>query len=91
MPAGDPPHHRRPDSSRSALKGYLRSHIRGEQRVLGDAGDRLSLARARRHDHNEVRPHSALANRTLEEFRNHHLALVVMNDQGQNVSPGLCL
>ena len=40
-------------------------------------------------DYNEVRPHSALANRTPEEFRAHHLALAVTNDQGQDISPGL--
>jgi hypothetical protein len=40
-----------------------------------------SLAEARavlaawRHDYNRVRPHSALANRTPEEFCSHHLTL----------------
>jgi putative transposase len=51
---------------------------------------RSVLARWRR-DYNEVRPHSALANRTPEEFHAHHLALAVTNDQCQKVSPGLSL
>jgi hypothetical protein len=44
-----------------------------------------------RDDYNRVRPHSALANRTPEEFRNSHLALAAMTGNGQNISPGLSL
>lgn len=51
---------------------------------------RAVLARWRR-DYNEVRPHSALANRTPEEFHAHHLVLAATNDQGQKVSRGLSL
>ena len=56
-----------------------------------------SLAEARaalaawRDDYNRVRPHSALANRTPEEFHTHHLALAVTAGSGQNFSPGLSL
>ena len=42
-----------------------------------------------RDDYNRVRPHSALSNRTPEEFRTHHLALAVTNDTGQHFRPEL--
>ena len=44
-----------------------------------------------RNDYNQVRPHSALANRTPEEFRDHHQALAGITGNGQNISPGLSL
>ena len=44
-----------------------------------------------RDDYNRVRPHSALANRTPEEFYNHRLALAATTGNGQNPNPGLCL
>jgi len=56
-----------------------------------------SLAEARmvlaawRDDYNRVRPHSALANRTPEEFRNGHLALATALIVPQNFAPGLSL
>jgi putative transposase len=53
----------------------------------------LSQARAVldawRADYNCVRPHSALANRTPEEFRAHHIAVAVGAANGQNFNPGL--
>jgi putative transposase len=55
-----------------------------------------SLAQARadleswRRDYNGVRPHSALANRTPEEFRAQHIAVAaIMASNGQNLNPGL--
>ena len=42
-----------------------------------------------RADYNGVRPHSALANRTPEEFRAHHIAVAVSAGSGQNFNPGL--
>ena len=57
----------------------------------------VSLAQARevldawRADYNGVRPHSALANKTPEEFRAHHLAIAASVGSGQNFSPGLLL
>ena len=56
-----------------------------------------SLSHARRvldawrADYNGVRPHSALANRTPEEFRAHHIAVAVSAGSGQNFNPGLYL
>jgi putative transposase len=44
-----------------------------------------------RDDYNRVRPRSALANQTPEEFHDHHLALAVTNDQVQKLRPGLTL
>lgn len=50
-----------------------------------------TLLVAWRDDYNRIRPHSALANRTQEQFHDHHLALAVTNDQVQTFSPGLTL
>ncbi len=44
-----------------------------------------------RDDYNAVRPHSALANRTPEGYRDHHQALAGITGNGQNMSPGLSL
>jgi putative transposase len=54
-----------------------------------------SLSQARtvldawRVDYNGVRPHSALANRTPEEFRAQHIAVAASAGNGQNFNPGL--
>jgi putative transposase len=42
-----------------------------------------------RADYNGVRPHSALANRTPEEFRAHHIAVAASAGNGQDFNPGL--
>ena len=42
-----------------------------------------------RADYNGVRPHSALANRTPEEFRTQHIAIAAGRGDGQNFNPGL--
>ena len=42
-----------------------------------------------RADYNGVRPHSALANRTPEEFRAQHFAVAASAGNGQNFNPGL--
>ena len=42
-----------------------------------------------RADYNGVRPHSALANRTPEEFRANHMAVADITSKGQNFTPGL--
>ena len=44
-----------------------------------------------RADYNEVRPHSALANGTPEEFRTQHMAVAVGHGNSQNFNPGLLL
>lgn len=44
-----------------------------------------------RDDYNRVRPHSALANRTPEEFRAQKLGLVTKTGTSQNFNPGLSL
>ena len=43
-----------------------------------------------RADYNGVRPHSALANQTPEEFRTQHIAVAASAGNGQNFNPGLC-
>ena len=40
-----------------------------------------------RADYNAVRPHSALANRTPEEFRAQHIAVAANRSDGQNFQP----
>lgn len=40
-----------------------------------------------RADYNGVRPHSALANKTPEEFRAHHLAVATSIGDGQKLQP----
>ena len=42
-----------------------------------------------RADYNRVRPHSALANRTPEEFKAQHIAVAASASNGQDFSPGL--
>jgi putative transposase len=42
-----------------------------------------------RADYNGVRPHSALANRTPEEFRAQHIAVAANAGNGQDFNPGL--
>ena len=49
------------------------------------------LLAAWRVDYNRVRPHSALANRTPEQFRMHYLALAATSGSGQNFTLGLSL
>ena len=54
----------------------------------------VSLPQARevldawRADYNGVRPHSALANMTPEEFRTQHIAVAVDRGNGQIFNPG---
>jgi putative transposase len=71
-----------------SFNGRLRDECLNEQAFSSLAEARAVLA-AWRDDYNRVRPHSALANRTPEEFRDHHLALAVTTGPGQNFSPGL--
>ena len=48
-----------------------------------------AVLEAWRADYNGVRPHSALANQTPEEFRAQHVAVAVTAVSGQNFNPGL--
>lgn len=73
-----------------SFNGRLRDECLNETAFSSLAEARAVLA-AWRDDYNRVRPHSALANQTPEEFHNHHLALAVTNNTSQNFSPGLSL
>jgi putative transposase len=73
-----------------SFNGRLRDELLNEM-LFSSLGEARELLAAWRDDYNRVRPHSALANRTPEEFHNHHLALAVTNDQVQKLSPGLAL
>jgi putative transposase len=48
-----------------------------------------AVLEAWRVDYNGVRPHSALANQTPEEFRAHHITVAPSTANGQNFNPGL--
>jgi len=48
-----------------------------------------AVLEAWRADYNGVRPHSALANRTPEEFRAQHIAVAMSAGNGQDFNPGL--
>jgi putative transposase len=71
-----------------SFNGRLRDECLNEQAFSSLTEARAALA-TWRDDYNRVRPHSALANRTPEEFRTHHLALAATIGTGQNFSPGL--
>lgn len=73
-----------------SFNGRLRDELLNET-LFSTLGEARTLLAAWRDDYNRVRPHSALANRTPEEFRDRHLALAVTNDQIQKLSPGLAL
>ena len=73
-----------------SFNGRLRDECLNETAFSSLAEARAVLA-AWRDDYNRVRPHSALANRTPEEFCNHHLALAATTGYGQNTNPGLSL
>lgn len=71
-----------------SFNGRLRDECLNETAFSSLAEARAVLA-AWRDDYNRVRPHSALANRTPEEFYDHHLALAATAGYGQNTYPGL--
>ena len=73
-----------------SFNGRLRDEFLNET-LFSTLDEARTLLAAWRDDYNRVRPHSALANRTPEEFRDHHLTLAVTNDQVQKFSPGLTL
>jgi len=70
--------------------GRLRDECLNETAFSSLSEARVLLA-AWRDDYNRVRPHSALANRTPEEFRLHQLALAAAKGSGENFTPGLSL
>ena len=61
----------------------------GSLAYFSSLAEARALLAARREDYNRVRPHSALANRTPEEFQLHTLALAGPTGNGQNFNPGL--
>ena len=69
--------------------GRLRDECLNET-LFASLSHARAILDAWRADYNGVRPHSALANRTPEEFRAHHLAVAASVESGQNISPGLC-
>jgi len=73
-----------------SFNGRLRDKLLNET-LFSTLDEARTLRAAWRDDYNRVRPHSARANLTPEEFRDHHLALAVTNDQVQKFSPGLTL
>jgi putative transposase len=68
--------------------GRLRDECLNET-LFSSLTEARSVLATWRDDYNRFRPHSALANRTPEEFHNHHLALAATAGSRQNFSPGL--
>jgi putative transposase len=68
--------------------GRLRDECLNET-AFSTLGEARGLLAEWRDDYNRVRPHSALANRTPEEFRIHTTALAGHDGTSQNVNPGL--
>ena len=73
-----------------SFNGRLRDELLNETLFSSLCEARAALADWR-DDYNTVRPHSALANRTPEEFRDNHQALAGITGNRQNMSPGLSL
>ncbi len=75
--------------------GYIESfnaRLRDEllnETLFSTLGESRELLAAWRDDYNRVRPHSALANRTPEEFRDHRRALAATTGSGQDFNLGL--
>ena len=70
--------------------GRLRDECLNET-LFSSLSQARSVLAAWQADFNTVRPHSALANRTPQEFRNQHIAVAASRGNGQNFNPGLCL
>jgi putative transposase len=73
-----------------SFNGRLRDECLNET-AFSSLDEARAVLAAWRDDYNRVRPHSALANRTPEEFCNHHLALAATTGYGHNTNPGLSL
>jgi len=73
-----------------SFNGRLRDECLNETLFSSLAVARAVLE-AWREDYNRVRPHSALANRTPQEFHDDHLALAAATANGRNINPGLYL
>jgi len=73
-----------------SFNGRLRDECLNET-LFSSLDEARTLLADWRDDYNQERPHSALANRTPEAFRNHHIALAANRDKGQNFTQGLSL
>ena len=72
-----------------SFNGRLRDELLNET-LFSSLAEARRLLSAWRDDYNRVRPHSALDNRTPEEFRL-TLALAATTGNGHNFNPGLSL
>ena len=63
--------------------------LRDDETLFASLPQARAVLDAWRADYNGVRPHSALANRTPEEFRAQHIAIAAGRGDGQNFTPGL--
>jgi len=71
-----------------SFNGRLRDECLNET-LFSSLAEARSVLAAWRDDYNRVRPHSALVNRTPEEFCTHSLALAAARGMGQDISQGL--
>jgi len=72
------------------IKDLLRDECLNET-AFSSLSEARSLLTEWQSDYNHVRPHSALANQTREEFKAHHSALAATPLHGQNFNPGLSI
>ena len=73
-----------------SFNGKLRDECLNET-LFSTLAEARSVLTDWRDDYNRVRPHSALANKTPEEFRAHHMALAALARHEQDFTPGLYL
>jgi putative transposase len=71
-----------------SFNGRLRDELLNET-LFSSLDEARALLADWRDDYNRVRPHSALANKTPEEFRDHTMALAGTAGQSQNFTQGL--
>ena len=73
-----------------SFNGRLRDELLNET-LFSSLDEARAVLADWRNDYNTERPHSALVNKTPEEYREHHQALAGITGNGQNTNPGLSL
>lgn len=73
-----------------SFNGRLRDECLNET-TFSSLSEARALLADWQQDYNRVRPHSALANKTPEEFKTQHFALAAASLHGQRFNPGLSL
>jgi putative transposase len=85
-------HYIAPGKPQNAFVESFIGRVRDEcpdETLFASPAEARALLEAWRADYNGVRPHSALANRTPEEFRAQLIAIAASPGNGQDLNPGL--